>query len=268
VTLTIDLNETLTVIRQLVTLDSYSAGIQRRWRKQFPSADGSGVKSVSHEFGVRTVEVTTEDIVLVVAVTREATARAQLARQLPGESVLLMIPDYPTAVDAFGSGVLTSRLDQSAAADTVMSHGGLEIDRLGQRVAWNGNLLPLTRLERGIIGCLAEPPTQVWAHERLYRAVWQAAWLGDATALHTTVKRLRRKLREAGAPALIDSVRGVGFRLRVEMPTAADPAVRAVAPGRNAAVATPASPAGAMKQKSVRMRPSAVPAHREPRLSA
>lgn len=223
---------------------------------------------MSHEFGVRTVEVTTQDVVLVVAVTREAAARAQLARQLPGEFVLLMVPDYPTAVDAFGSGVLTSHLDQLAEADTVTRPGGLEIDRLGQRVSWNGNLLPLTRLERGIIGCLAEPPTRVWAHEPLYRAVWQEAWLGDTTALHTTVKRLRRKLREAGAPALIDSVRGVGFRLRVETSAPAEPALPAVTPGRNAGVASPASPAGAMLQKSVRMRPSAVPAPREPRLSA
>lgn len=223
---------------------------------------------MSHEFGVRTVEVTTQNVVLVVAVTREATARAQLARQLPGESVLLMVPDYPTAVDAFGSGVLTSRLDQSAEADTVTRLGGLEIDRLGQRVAWNGNLLPLTRLERGIIGCLAEPPTQVWAHERLYRAVWQEAWLGDTTAVHTTVKRLRRKLREAGAPALIDSVRGVGFRLQIEAPAAGEPAVRAVTPSRNAAPASPASPARAMRQPSARMRPSSVRAHRAPRLSA
>ena len=265
--LRIDLNETLTVIRQLVTLDSYSADIQRRWRKQFPRADGSGVRSVSHEFGVHPVEITTQEVVLVVAVTREVTARAQLARQLPGDSVLLMVPDYPTAVTAFGSGVLTSHLDP-AEADTVTRLGGLEIDRLGQQVAWNGNLLPLTRLERGIIGCLAEPPTQVWVHERLYREVWQEAWLGDTAALHTTVKRLRRKLREAGAPALIDSVRGVGFRLRVETPAVAEPAVRAVTPGQTAAAASPESPTGAMPQRSVRMRPSAVPAHLEPRLSA
>jgi DNA-binding response OmpR family regulator len=222
---------------------------------------------VSPEVGVRTVEVTTQDVVLVVAVTREAAARAQLALQLPGEAVLLMVPDYPTAVDAFGSGVLTSHLDQAAEADAVTTLGGLEIDRLRQRVAWNGNVLPLTRLERGVIGCLAEPPTQVWAHERLYRAVWQEAWLGDTTALHTTVKRLRRKLREAGAPALIDSVRGVGFRL-CEAPATAEPAVPTVSSGRDAAATSPASPARAMQRKSVRMRPSAVPAHREPRLSA
>ena len=216
---------------------------------------------------MRTVEVTTQDVVLVVAVTREATTRAQLARQLPGESVLLMVPDYPTAVDAFGSGVLTSHLDPSAEADTVTRLGGLEIDRLGERVAWNGSLLPLTRLERGIIGCLAEPPTQVWAHERLYRAVWREAWLGDTTAVHTTVKRLRRKLREAGAPALIDSVRGVGFRLRPETPTA-EPTASSVTPARNAASAGRVAPGRTVHRHSARMRPPTDPAHRAQRLTA
>jgi len=96
--------------------------------------------------------------------------------------------------------------------------GGLEVDRLRQRVAWDGTSLPLTRLERGIISCLAESPAEVWPYGRLYQAVWQEAWLGDTAPLHATVKRLRQKLRDADVPAFLDSVRGVGFRLRVETP--------------------------------------------------
>lgn len=157
-----------------------------------------------------------QDVVIVVAVTREATARAQLARLLPADSVLLMVPDYPTAVDALATGVLSSQLDRPQVCDAVTTLGGLEVDRLRQRVTWNAIPLPLTKLERGIIGCLAELPTEVWPYERLYQAVWQEAFLGDTAPLHATVKRLRQKLRDADVPAFFDSVRGVGFRLRVE----------------------------------------------------
>jgi len=170
---------------------------------------------VSLEVNLHSVPVS-HDVVLVVAVTREATARAQLARLLPADSVLLMVPDYPTAVDALATGVLSSQLDRPQAGDAVTRLGGLEVDRLRQRVTWHGMPLALTKLERGIIGCLAEGPAEVWPYERLYQAVWQEAFLGDTAPLHATVKRLRQKLREADVPAFLDSVRGVGFRLRVE----------------------------------------------------
>jgi DNA-binding response OmpR family regulator len=170
---------------------------------------------VTPEVNLHAVPVS-PDIVLVVAVTREAAARAHLARLLPADSVLLMVPDYPTAVDALATGVLSSQLDRPQVSDAVIRLGGLEVDRLRQRVTWNGIPLQLTRLERGIIGCLAEVPAEVWAYERLYHAVWQEAWLGDTAPLHATVKRLRQKLRDSEVPAFLDSVRGVGFRLRVD----------------------------------------------------
>jgi len=158
------------------------------------------------------------DVFIVVAVTREAAARAQLARQLPGDSVLLLVPDYPSAVGALASGVLTSQLDRPEVSSAVTRLGGLEVDRLRQQVTWNGTTLPLTRLERGMICCLAEAPAQVWSYERLYKAVWQEAWLGDTAPLHAMVKRLRQKLRKSCVPAHLVSVRGVGFQLQVETP--------------------------------------------------
>lgn len=160
-----------------------------------------------------------DNVVVVVAVTREAAVCARLAQALPPGSVLLLVPDYPTALDMLGTGALSSGPGRPGRAVAVTMVGGLEVDRLRQQVSWNGNPLPLTRLERGIIGCLAEAPARVWPHESLYQAVWREAWLGDSAVLHSTVKRLRRKLREAGVPAFLDSVRGVGFRLRVDAPS-------------------------------------------------
>ena len=46
--------------------------------------------------------------------------------------------------------------------------------------------------------------------------MWRAAWLGDTSILHASVKRLRRKLRDAGVTVVLESVRGVGFRLLIE----------------------------------------------------
>jgi DNA-binding response OmpR family regulator len=134
---------------------------------------------------------------------------------MPAESVLLLVPDYSTAEGAFRSGVFSSAPDPDENG-TVLTVGDLVIDQLRQHVTWNGVPLSLTRLERGVLGCLAEPPIRVWPHERLYRAVWRDTWLGDASTLHATAKRLRRKLRDAGATVYLESVRGVGFRLQAD----------------------------------------------------
>jgi DNA-binding winged helix-turn-helix (wHTH) protein len=73
--------------------------------------------------------------------------------------------------------------------------------------------LRLTRLERRLLACLIEPPLRVWPYDLLYRTVWRQAWLGDTSTVHAIVKRLRRRLRDAGVTVVVESIRGVGFSL-------------------------------------------------------
>jgi DNA-binding response OmpR family regulator len=103
--------------------------------------------------------------------------------------------------------------------------GGLLIDPLCLDVTWNGIPLPLTRLERAVLVRLAEPPIRAWSHEHLYRAAWDDTWLGDNSALHAAVKRLRRKLRDAGVTVFLESIRGVGFRLDTGSAAAPAPSI-------------------------------------------
>jgi DNA-binding response OmpR family regulator len=164
-----------------------------------------------------------DDVVVVVAVTREVSARVHLVRQLSGESVLLLVPDQATAARTLGDGNLPTGPDQGDDPRPALQCGGLVVDPLHQRVTWHGATLRLTRLERNVLGCLIEPPIRVWSYEHLYRAVWRETWLGDTSTLHATVKRLRRKLRDAGVTVFLESLRGVGFQLMTK-PTEAAPA--------------------------------------------
>jgi|HubBroStandDraft_6_1064221.scaffolds.fasta_scaffold264806_2 two-component system response regulator MtrA len=149
----------------------------------------------------------------VAAVTRDVSARVDLARRLPGESVLLLFPDHATAARTLAEGELSAGPDgDDRPAGTIMC-GALLIDPLRQDVTWHGIPLQLTRLERAVLARLAEPPIRAWPYERLYHAAWGDNWLGDTSALHATVKRLRRKLRDAGVTIFLESIRGVGFRL-------------------------------------------------------
>jgi DNA-binding response OmpR family regulator len=147
----------------------------------------------------------------VAAVTRDVSARVELARQLPGETVLLLFPDHATAARTLGEGEPSS--GQAIPESPAIAYGALLIDPLRQAVTWHGIPLALTKLERAVLASLAEPPLQAWSYERLYQAAWGGHWLGDTSALHATIKRLRRKLRAAGVTLIPESVRGVGFRL-------------------------------------------------------
>ena len=161
----------------------------------------------------------------VAAVTQDVSARADLAMRLPGESVLLLFPDHATAARALGDETAaralvgpepTAGLDEDGHSGDMIVCGGLLIDPLRLDVTWNGTPLRLTRLERAVLASLAQPPVRAWSYEYLHHAAWGDAWLGDTSALHATVKRLRRKLRDAGVTITLESIRGVGFRLTIE----------------------------------------------------
>lgn len=155
--------------------------------------------------------LTEGDASLVIVVTRSVSARVQLVRQLPVDTVLLLAPDRAAAEQALHSGTPYPTTDEVESAPIIC--GGLVVDPLADRVTWFGAQLRLTRLERRLLACLIEPPLRVWPYELLYRTVWRQAWLGDTSTVHAIVKRLRRRLRDAGVTAVLESVRGVGFSL-------------------------------------------------------
>ena len=136
--------------------------------------------------------------------------------------MLLLFPDHATAARALGEETAAWALaeeepiagpDEDGHSGEMIVCGGLLIDPLRLDVTWNGIPLRLTRLERAVLASLAQPPVRAWSYEYLHHAAWGDAWLGDTSALHATVKRLRRKLRDAGVSIFLESIRGVGFRL-------------------------------------------------------
>lgn len=156
------------------------------------------------------------ELPLVVCVTPDAGLRLRLARELDGTGVVLMCPD----LDTLRSLLALPGTQQQAAPPPpmpepgVVAVGELTMDRRAAQVTWRGSPVELTRLERELLDSLATPVGRVWSYERLYRRVWRSAYLGDASVLHSAIKRLRRKLREAGVAVGVETVRGVGYRLR------------------------------------------------------
>jgi len=90
--------------------------------------------------------------------------------------------------------------------------GGLEVDERARRVTLDGREVELTPKEFELLAALARDPGAAVSRLRLLAEVWQTSWYGSAKTIDVHVASLRRKL---GDPAWIETVRGVGFRLRV-----------------------------------------------------
>ena len=95
--------------------------------------------------------------------------------------------------------------------DARLHVGALEIDVRARRVALAGQPIELTAKEFDILAVLAEEPGSVVTRQTLLERVWQTTWYGPTKTIDVHVASLRRKL---GDPGWIETVRGIGFRLR------------------------------------------------------
>ena len=89
--------------------------------------------------------------------------------------------------------------------------GGLEIDLRTRRVTVDGREVTLSRKEYDLLAFLASDAGAVCTREDIIDTVWDPHWYGPTKTLDVHVASLRRKLGDAG---WIQTVRGVGYRLR------------------------------------------------------
>jgi two-component system response regulator RegX3 len=97
-----------------------------------------------------------------------------------------------------------------ADAGDVLRCGPVEIDRRGRTVIVDGAPIHLTPKEYDLLVHLAVAPGTVRTRDEILREVWDEHWFGSSKTLDVHMASLRRKL---GRPDLIETVRGVGFRL-------------------------------------------------------
>lgn len=106
---------------------------------------------------------------------------------------------------------VTRRAAAPARRDAPIRVGELEVDVRARRARVAGRELALTAKEFDLLAALAADPGAVVTRKQLLERVWQTAWFGQTKTVDVHVGALRRKL---GDPGWIDTVRGVGFRLR------------------------------------------------------
>jgi two-component system, OmpR family, response regulator RegX3 len=103
------------------------------------------------------------------------------------------------------------RVEPRAHEVASMRVEGLEVDRRARRVTLDGRPLELTPREFELLALLASDPGAAISRERIFEEVWETRWFGSPKTIDVHIAALRKKL---GDPGWIETVRGIGFRLR------------------------------------------------------
>jgi len=106
---------------------------------------------------------------------------------------------------------VTRRTSSRPQGQEPLRVGTLTVDERARRAQLGDRELELTPKEFDLLAALARDPGAAVSRRRLLEEVWETAWYGSAKTIDVHVASLRRKL---GDPGWIETVRGVGFRLR------------------------------------------------------
>jgi two-component system OmpR family response regulator len=106
------------------------------------------------------------------------------------------------------------RFGRAGGGESVLRLGDLELDDETREVFRGGAALELTDTEYRLLRFLMTHPRRVLTRAQILDHVWEYDFAGDARVLETYVSYLRKKL-EAHGPRLIQTVRGVGYALRL-----------------------------------------------------
>ena len=109
---------------------------------------------------------------------------------------------------------ITRRAQQAQAGGSgVLTHGALRLQPARRAATWKGNVVPLTNREFWLLETLVRKKGQIISRERLEEALYGWGDEVDSNAVEVYIPHLRRKFE----PALIKTVRGVGYHLGAEV---------------------------------------------------
>jgi DNA-binding response OmpR family regulator len=96
----------------------------------------------------------------------------------------------------------------------ILEWQGLQLDPQSCRVSKNEQLLSLTAKEYELLELFLRNPQRIFSQSVLVERVWSIEDLPTENAVRAHIKRLRQKLNQVGLTDAIETVYGLGYRLR------------------------------------------------------
>ncbi|XGV97810.1 MAG: response regulator [Leptolyngbya sp. BL-A-14] len=111
------------------------------------------------------------------------------------------------------SARIRALLRRQHTAMPVLQWGELLLDPCTCEVVYQKQVLPLSPKEYGLLELFLRNPQRVFSSSSILEHLWGFDAPGEET-IRTHIKRLRRKLKAAGVDEIIDTIYGMGYRLK------------------------------------------------------
>jgi DNA-binding response OmpR family regulator len=110
------------------------------------------------------------------------------------------------------------RSTEIAEEETLLSVGPMSFDRLSLRFSIDGEVISMTAKELAIIELLMSHPGTLFSRERILSNVWGLNMDPLTNVVDVYIGKLRKKIDGTSAKSMIETVRGLGYRLNIESP--------------------------------------------------
>lgn len=90
----------------------------------------------------------------------------------------------------------------------------LSLDRTSYTIKVKGTDIPVTRQEFKILELLMLHPDKVYSKQEIYDYAWNDVYIGEDKTVNVHISNIRKKLREAADDDYIETVWGIGFKMR------------------------------------------------------
>lgn len=197
-------------------------GLLIQWDEQSPAVI-HGVKGQAHQCGVPIVALCRSDeaehvTALMVGADDVLTyplspivlqARLRAYQRL----ITRTTPSFSSEGDGTMAGVLPKVTPTETAEHNVWTVGTLMLDYTARRFFAEGHPIALTPKEFELMAFMMQHAGQCLSRDQLLDSIWGIDYAAETNVLGTQMYALRRKLEAYGLGGVIETVRGVGYRL-------------------------------------------------------
>lgn len=101
-------------------------------------------------------------------------------------------------------------------SNNILRVADLVMDVAARRIIRSGERIEISPREFDVLQILMREPGRTFSRDEICGRIWEREHQYDTRTVEIFIMRLRRKLDFGGKPALIHTVRGLGYRLQVQ----------------------------------------------------
>jgi two-component system OmpR family response regulator len=154
----------------------------------------------------------TSDVPILFLSSRDDEIDRVLGLEIGGDDYVTK-PFSPRELVARVGAILKRSMGKAASEPAVLRHGPLEVCPARHAVTWDTLPVRLTATEFAILEMLIRQPGRVFSRDTIMDAAYGPETVVSDRTIDSHIRHIRQKFADAGCPALIETLHGVGYTL-------------------------------------------------------